>query len=148
MSTVDESRRKQTFFGQFLESYIVKTFLEGIFYQSVKIILKIKNKTTTTLLSHIDRSWTHVEKKKGKKKKVSEKRTHTVWLHSYKVQKLVKLIYDVRSPARSSIWREGYWGDSDVQLTHWAVLTCSIFKCSPSCRFTICVLFYVYVVPQ
>lgn len=66
----------------------------------------------------MDGSWKHVEEKKGK-----QKRTHTVWLHSYKVQELVKLIYDVKTQARSSTWGEGYWGASNVSVSWLAVLT-------------------------
>lgn len=50
-----------------------------------------------------------------KKKKGQQKRTHTVWLHSYKVQKVVKLIYDVKTQARSFIWGTSKdWGASNV----------------------------------
>ena len=60
-------------------------------------------KKMTILLTNMDGSWKHVERQqKGK-----QKRTHIVWLHSYKVQKQVKLMYGVRSQARSSIWGEG-----------------------------------------
>lgn len=97
-------------------------------------------KEISTSLSNMDGSWKHIEKEKERQ----AKRIHTAWLHSYKVQKLVKLIYDVRSQARSSIG-ERATGVLVMLFPDWV---CSTGKSSSSCMLMISVPFYVYVISQ